>query len=281
MLIVLMIIAVIAGVSFPALTSGLSGIRLSSASGSAASFLTSAMNRVERREQAAAIVISPKENLLAVYTAASGEKPERTLDMPKGITIEGDEPRRFLLMPGGTVSAHDARPAKRQRRAPFGPDRPGDGRSESAASRKHVTNDAQPAGIHAARSAGRDGHHGHRRGGADRGPVAVGEECFAPDRLRSRRHAGAHENERPAARCESSFRRGTSKGRSPAINRAEFRAAGARRCRPFDVPPNAGPGTVILQRIALEVWWKPLNGTRRTIQLEGYRQARIPIPAAR
>jgi prepilin-type N-terminal cleavage/methylation domain-containing protein len=103
MLIVLMIIAVVAGVSFPALTSGLSGIRLSSASGSAASFLTSAMNRVERREQAAAIVISPRENLLAVYTAASGEKPDRTLDMPKGITIEGDQPRRFLLMPGGTA----------------------------------------------------------------------------------------------------------------------------------------------------------------------------------
>ncbi len=51
LLIVLMIIAVIAGVSFPALTSGLSSIRLSSASGSAASFLTSAMNRVDRREE--------------------------------------------------------------------------------------------------------------------------------------------------------------------------------------------------------------------------------------
>ena len=103
LLIVLMIIAVIAGVSFPALTSGLSSIRLSSASGSAASFLTTTMNRVDRREEAAAVVISPKENLLAVYTAASGEKPDRTLDMPRGITIEGEEPRRFLLMPGGTV----------------------------------------------------------------------------------------------------------------------------------------------------------------------------------
>ena len=103
LLIVLMIIAVIAGVSFPALTSGLSSIRLSSASGSAASFLTTAMNRVDRREEAAAVVISPKENLLAVYTAASGEKPDRTLDMPKGIIIEGTEPRRFLLMPGGAA----------------------------------------------------------------------------------------------------------------------------------------------------------------------------------
>lgn len=101
MLIVMMIISVIAGVSFPALTSGLSSVRLSSASGSAASFLTSAMNRVQRRELASAIVIMPKENQIAVYTAASGDKPETRLPMPQGVTIEGDEPRRFLLEPGG------------------------------------------------------------------------------------------------------------------------------------------------------------------------------------
>jgi prepilin-type N-terminal cleavage/methylation domain-containing protein len=102
MLIVVMIIGIIAGLSFPALTSGLSSVRLSSASGSVASFLTSAMNRVERRELAAAIVISPKANQLAVFTAASGEKAENTLQMPQGVSIEGDEPRRFLLQPGGT-----------------------------------------------------------------------------------------------------------------------------------------------------------------------------------
>jgi len=101
MLIVVMIISVIAGVSFPALTSGLASVRLSSASGSAASFLTAAMNRVERREQAAAIVIAPNENRVAVYTAASGDKPEKTLQMPQGVSIEGDEPRRVLLQPGG------------------------------------------------------------------------------------------------------------------------------------------------------------------------------------
>jgi prepilin-type N-terminal cleavage/methylation domain-containing protein len=103
MLIVVMIIAAIAGVSFPAMNAGLAGVRLSSASGTVASFLTSSMNRVDRREEAAAIVISPKDNTLAVYTAASGEKPDRTLDLPQGISIEGDEPRRVLLLPGGTV----------------------------------------------------------------------------------------------------------------------------------------------------------------------------------
>lgn len=103
MLVVVTIIAIIAGVSFPALTAGLASIRLSSASGSAASFLIAAMNRVDRREQPAAVLISPKTSTLEVYTAASGEKPDRELRLPQGISIEGDEQRRFILMPGGTV----------------------------------------------------------------------------------------------------------------------------------------------------------------------------------
>ena len=49
--------------------------------------------------------------------------------------------------------------------------------------------------------------------------------------------------------------------------------------RPFDVPPRAQPGAVILQRIALELWWQPASGTRRAIQLESYRRASIPRPA--
>ena len=49
--------------------------------------------------------------------------------------------------------------------------------------------------------------------------------------------------------------------------------------KPFDLPPRAGPGTVILQQIALELWWQPATGTRRTIQLESYRRTRIPITA--
>ncbi len=101
MLVVVAIIAAIAGISFPALTAGLAGIRLASAAGSVASFLTSSMNSVERREQPAAIVISPKENVLDVFTAAAANKPQSRLTMPAGITIEGDEPRRFMLFPGG------------------------------------------------------------------------------------------------------------------------------------------------------------------------------------
>jgi type II secretion system protein I len=50
--------------------------------------------------------------------------------------------------------------------------------------------------------------------------------------------------------------------------------------RPFDMPPKAGPGVEILQRVALELWWQPSTGARRTIQLESYRRALIPIPIA-
>ena len=105
MLIVVTIIAAVAGVSAPALTSGLDSLRLSTASGTASSFLTAAMNRVERREEAAAIVIAPATNLVAVYTAKSGEKPAQTLALPQGIHVDGEEARRYVMFPGGTMPA--------------------------------------------------------------------------------------------------------------------------------------------------------------------------------
>jgi general secretion pathway protein I len=46
---------------------------------------------------------------------------------------------------------------------------------------------------------------------------------------------------------------------------------------PFEIPPKATPGTTILERVQLEVWW--MNGeSRKTFQLEGFRQA--PMTAA-
>ena len=48
--------------------------------------------------------------------------------------------------------------------------------------------------------------------------------------------------------------------------------------KPYDVPPDAGPGTMVLQEIALEVWWQPPSGARRTMHLASYRPTRIPVP---
>ena len=50
--------------------------------------------------------------------------------------------------------------------------------------------------------------------------------------------------------------------------------------RPFDAQPNAGPGSLILQQIALEIWWQPASGSRRSLQLSGYRPFRIPVPTS-
>ena len=103
MLIVVAIIAAIVSVSFPSLTAGLAGIRLTSAAGSTASFITSTLNTVDRRETPSALVITPADNTLTVFTATSGDKPVKKLEMPAGIVIEGEEPRRFLLFPGGSA----------------------------------------------------------------------------------------------------------------------------------------------------------------------------------
>jgi general secretion pathway protein I len=47
---------------------------------------------------------------------------------------------------------------------------------------------------------------------------------------------------------------------------------------PFEGPPKFGPGALILQRIALVVWWH--NGpNRREYPLESYRIAEVPRPA--
>ena len=101
MLVVIVIAAAVASVALPSVTTGLATVRLTSAASSVASFLSAAMNTVERREQPAEVLVAPKENLLAVYTAASGGKPAGKLDLPSGISIEGGDPRRFLLFPGG------------------------------------------------------------------------------------------------------------------------------------------------------------------------------------
>ncbi len=130
MLIVVSIIAAIASISFPALTAGLAGIRLASAAGSVASYLTSSMNNVERREQPAAILISPKDNLISVFTAASGDKPLTRLEMPAGILIEGDEAQALRAFPRRRLPPHLRHPAQRKRRPALHPHRPRNRRSQ-------------------------------------------------------------------------------------------------------------------------------------------------------
>ena len=64
MLIVLTLIALVAGLSFPSAASGVEGLRLRSVSDSVVSFLNAAMDRASRREQVIEIWIAPKDNVI-------------------------------------------------------------------------------------------------------------------------------------------------------------------------------------------------------------------------
>jgi len=47
---------------------------------------------------------------------------------------------------------------------------------------------------------------------------------------------------------------------------------------PFDLPPGFGPGTPILDRVALTVFWQDSSGRERTFNLEGFRRGILKPP---
>jgi hypothetical protein len=111
MLVVVGLISLMVGISFPALSAGIDSLRLSTAADSVASFLNSALNRAERRQEVMEIAVSRGDNKLVLQSAEPGS--ERTLALPDGVTVarvvpelpgdELDPTRRFLLYPGGVA----------------------------------------------------------------------------------------------------------------------------------------------------------------------------------
>jgi prepilin-type N-terminal cleavage/methylation domain-containing protein len=111
MVVVVAIIALIVGLSFPAASAGLDNVRMVSACDGVATFLNTAVNRAERHQQPVELVVFPQEGRLALYSNEPGFT--RELKMPDGVGIEavlpaeegGDpaQPRRILFLPGATV----------------------------------------------------------------------------------------------------------------------------------------------------------------------------------
>jgi type II secretion system protein I len=48
---------------------------------------------------------------------------------------------------------------------------------------------------------------------------------------------------------------------------------------PFDTMRGAPPGSVMLERVELQIWWNTANGDKHTFPLEGFRRSAIPVPA--
>lgn len=110
LLIVVALVSLLVGITFPAVGAGVDSLRLASAANRIASFLNAALNRADRRQQVVEITVEPAQNRLLMRTTETGS--ERLLELDEGVRIAAVHPalpheegqaRRFLLLPGGTV----------------------------------------------------------------------------------------------------------------------------------------------------------------------------------
>jgi len=115
LLIVMVIIALIAAVSFPTASAGLDSLRLRSAADRVMALLNLAMDRAERVQQVVEIRVSPQENAISARSMDLSLNRTLALELPVriasvGRSSGGDNPpvpsadaqSRFLLYPGGT-----------------------------------------------------------------------------------------------------------------------------------------------------------------------------------
>ncbi len=113
MLIVVTLIGLMVGISFPALSSGIDSLRLNEATNKVVSFFNDALVRAGRRELAVEITISKKDRTLSM--SSPGARGETKVELPQGVSVvrvlpeaveqTGEEqagaPRRFMVYPGG------------------------------------------------------------------------------------------------------------------------------------------------------------------------------------
>ena len=106
MMIVVTLIALVAGLSYPSLSSGIETLRLRSASDAIIALLNTSTERADRRQQAVEIEINPS---YLIARSADGVF-NRRIDIAQPVRItdilphvpSGEETRRILVYPGGS-----------------------------------------------------------------------------------------------------------------------------------------------------------------------------------
>ncbi len=93
-MVVVAIIALMAGLSFPSFTAGLDGLRLRSASSTVASALNIAITTADRRQLPVQLAIQPALNRIVLRAAES--KRDQIFDIPGGVKIRRILPSLFL-----------------------------------------------------------------------------------------------------------------------------------------------------------------------------------------
>lgn len=110
MLIVMTLIALLAAVAYPSAASGIEAVQLRSTADNVVNFLNAAIDHAERRQQVVEVWIAPKDNVLIARSPDQGfarrfqiPEPFRITAVRPAAEVAADEPRRFLLYPGGTI----------------------------------------------------------------------------------------------------------------------------------------------------------------------------------
>jgi prepilin-type N-terminal cleavage/methylation domain-containing protein len=110
LLIVMTLIALMVGIAYPSAVSGIEGIRLRTTADNVVNFLSAAIDHANRRQQVVELWIAPKDNVLIARSPDQGFARRLTIPEPFHITavrpmaeVAPDEPRRFLMIPGGTM----------------------------------------------------------------------------------------------------------------------------------------------------------------------------------
>src|SRR5271166_5412721 len=86
MIVVVSLISILVGISFPSMAAGIETLRLNSATESVVSFINGGLNRAERHQVVVEVTIAKHENMLSLRSAEPGF--ERKLELPEGIRIE-------------------------------------------------------------------------------------------------------------------------------------------------------------------------------------------------
>ncbi|MEZ5354525.1 MAG: prepilin-type N-terminal cleavage/methylation domain-containing protein [Bryobacteraceae bacterium] len=114
MLVVVMILSVLAGISYPSMSAAIDSLRINNAASDVAAQFNLGLNRAERGQTAVEIAILPAENAVVLASPPKPPRPPffRRLVLPVGVSIltvlpaaPGDPrmARGFLLYPGGSA----------------------------------------------------------------------------------------------------------------------------------------------------------------------------------
>jgi prepilin-type N-terminal cleavage/methylation domain-containing protein len=121
MLLVIGIVGLLAGISYPAITAGVESVRLATACNSLAAFLNRAVSGADRSQQLVEISVDIRQNALWLRSTMPGS--ERKLVLPQGVAIRAVLPaltagseavRRFVILPGGNIPGFGVELANRK-----------------------------------------------------------------------------------------------------------------------------------------------------------------------